>query len=159
MDGKRKFELLVKAHDRSHLITHAESNGISWNKADHEGVNWMRACSAIIDYLEDNNFYLEDMNLEEASEMLNLYNRIRDYHKMTMAPHLRSAMAKIHSYNRDNTKSDDDLLKSAHLHLDKYGGEDWRSKVYNLGVINRQIEYLEMRTQSMESSEDGKEEV
>lgn len=153
MNGKQHYEILRNAHSRSHLIEHAKFNGILWKEAPHEGVNWLRASRSIIDYLDDNSeFLLEDLDIDTASSMLDLYNQLRELHKKTMYPHLRSAMNKIDSENRDSSKSNTELLNEAHSHVDKHGGWIWREKVDVLNTLNRQISYLEGRTQGMEDS-------
>jgi hypothetical protein len=151
MNGKQHFEVLRNCNSRTHLLEHAKENGISWKQADHEGVNWLRACSAIINYLNENNeFYMGDIDPESANSMIELYNQIKEYHKRTMNPHLRSAMDKIVEDSGDNITPSDELLNQAHELLDKSGGALWREKVDMLSNINRQINYLSQRMEGIQ---------
>lgn len=155
MNGKQHYEVLKNAHSREHLLEHAKNNGVSWDEHhQHEGVNWMRASGSLVDHLDKHeDFHLDDMDLDTANSMLDNYKQLREHHKSTMYPHLRSAMAKLHSEKADANTPPLSLLDEAHAHLDANGGHVWREKVNTLSHFNRKIKYLDGRIQNM--SKDG----
>lgn len=146
MAGKHQYHVLSNAYHKDHLIGQGEKNGIHWEKNDHEGVNWMRFSHALCQHLEGGNvFPIDDADPEILQDMLKQYIQLRDLHKRTMIPHIRSAMSKLHSDRNDANLRPIDLLKEAHEHLSANGGHEWAEKVSTLTHLNSHISKLHKR--------------
>lgn len=144
--GITDFKVLSTAHDRNHLLEHAEKNGISWDKHGHEGVNWLRASRAISTHLNNGNeLDMDDMSKESAQLMLDHYKVLRDHHKQTMIPHLRSVMSKLHSESNGESSSPLDHLDAAHQILNNPANGVWKEKVSTLSHFNTQIAKLQSK--------------
>ena len=50
---------LLKTHGRDGAMKMAESQGVTWKKNDHEGINWMRASMAIQNAMKDGKFKVD----------------------------------------------------------------------------------------------------
>ncbi len=141
--GKQDFLILSKANGREQLLEHAKANGVNWEEHPHEGVNWMRASKGIVRHLDaGKEFDTDKMDSQTITHMLDHYRSLRDYHKQTMVPHLRSAMSKLHSEKGDPSLNPMDLLDEAHAHLRANGGRLWADKVSTLTHLNTQINNL-----------------
>lgn len=146
--GVTSFKVLSSTHNRDHLLDHAEKNGVTWDKTGHEGVNWMRASRAISSHINrGNEFNMDDMSKESAQTMLDHYKVLRDHHKQTMIPHLRSAMAKLHSESGDPNSQPTDHLDAAHALLNNSANGVWKEKLDTLSHFNTQIAKLEGKVQ------------
>src|SRR6185312_16010300 len=109
-------------------------------------VNWMRASGALVRHLENGKEFITDgIDEETASQMIQLYENLREIHKKTMVPILRSAMLKIHSDSPDKDANPMDLIQEAHEHLYANGGRIWADKIYTLRHLNKQIQSLSER--------------
>lgn len=150
MKGKHHYSVLTRTHTKDQILKHAKANGVTWEESPHEGVNWLRASSAIISHVDrGNDFHTDGLDKNTAQKMHKLYTQIRDYHKKTMTPHLRSAMSKLHSEKGDATTPPMDLLSEAHEHLNANGGHVWVEKVHTLVHLNKKIKHLESRMKNM----------
>ena len=150
MAGKHDFEVLSNAHSRDALLEHSKNNGVHWEEHSHPGVNWMRASGSLTRHLDNKkDFHTDNLDRETTMSMLDSYTRLREDHKKTMVPSLRSAMAKIHSDKGDTHAHPMDYLDDAHKHLEANGGHVWASKVHTLKHLNTQISHLSTRLQKM----------
>lgn len=143
MTGSQEYEVLSGANSRDSLIEHAKRNGVKWEEHPHEGVNWMRASRAMVRHLNSGKqIDTDDMDPETIKVMLDHYKVIRDHHKKTMVPHVRSAMYKLYSEKGDPSLNPTDLINEAHAHLRENGGRVWAEKVSTLSHLNNQISKL-----------------
>jgi hypothetical protein len=143
MTGKHQYAVLSNAHGREQLMEHAKNNGVHWEEHSHEGVNWMRASGAIVNHLDSGrDFDTDQMDEHTVRTMLDHYHVIRDHHKQSMIPHLRSAMAKLHAETGDPSAQPMDHLDAAHEHLKANGGHVWAQKLHDLHHLNNQIRTL-----------------
>jgi len=144
MNGKQHFQVLSKTHHRDHLLEYAKKNGVQWEESPHEGVNWMRASRAIVHHLDQGKeFDTENLDdRETVKNMLDLYTKLREQHKKTMIPHIRSAMQKLRSEKDDTGVEPMSLINEAHEHLRQNGGHVWAEKVNSLVHMNSQIKKL-----------------
>lgn len=143
MAGIHQYKVLTSANGRDQLLEHAKANGVHWEESPHEGVNWMRASKGIIRHLDNGKeFDTDNMPAENIQTMLDHYKVLRDHHKESMVPHLRSAMAKLHADKGDPSLNPMDLLDEAHVHLKANGGKVWAEKLNTLNHLNTQIRNL-----------------
>jgi hypothetical protein len=150
MSGKHQYEVLTGSHHRDDILTHAKSNGVGWDEDNHEGVNWMRASSAIINHIDrGRSFHVDNLDFNTANKMMSHYTKLREDHKSTMIPHLRSAMSKLHAEKGDANTSPMDLIDEAHDHLRENGGQVWSDKLHTLNHLNTQIRHLSTRMAEM----------
>lgn len=141
--GFTSFKVLSHANSREHLLEHAKNNNVDWEQHHHEGVNWMRGATAIKNHLSrGKEFDTDTMDKDTVQTMLDHYKVLRDHHKNTMVPHLRSAMAKIHSDKGVPGSNPMDYLEEAHKHLRESGNPVWAEKVNTLSHFNTQIAKL-----------------
>lgn len=156
MSGILDYQVLSNTHSRESLLNYAQQNGIQWDEDNHEGVNWLRASSAIVRHLENKKEFITD-NLTPAliEELHQKYTELSEIHRRTMIPHLRSAMQKLKEEG-DGASQDMDMLEEAHIHLAANGGAVWADKLFMLRAINSQLEYLEKRAKDV-PIEDGSE--
>ncbi len=148
--GRHQYQVLSNAHGREQLMEHAKANGVNWEPHSHDGVNWMRASTGMVRHLEDGkDFDTDQMDEHSIRTMLDHYHVIRDKHKQTMIPHLRSAMAKLHADKGDPSLNPMDLLDDAHEHLKANGGQAWAEKTNNLNHLNSQINTLTSKLTKM----------
>jgi hypothetical protein len=71
MNGHHHFRVLSSTHSREHLIEHAKKNGVHWQVHSHEGVNWLRACNAIVGHINSGKkFDTDGTDLSTAKKML-----------------------------------------------------------------------------------------
>lgn len=153
MNGKQHHQVLSGAHSRDHLMEHAKNSGVNWEEHSHEGVNWMRASKGMVNHVNNGKkIDTDQMDDKSVQSMLDHYTVIRDHHKKSMVPHLRSAMAKLHAEKGDPSLNPMDLLDDAHEHLKANGGEVWAEKLHTLNHINGQIKKLSTRIQSKQQS-------
>lgn len=118
-------------------------NGIIWEESNNTGVNWMRFSHALCKFLEEGNeFDVDDSDPQSLQEMLEYYTKLRDMHKKTMIPLVRSTMTKLYSERGDSNLRPIDLVKEAQKHLDANGGTGWSKKVSTLSSINAQIKAI-----------------
>lgn len=150
MHGKHDFDVLSNTHSRESLIEHAKNNGVHWEEHHHPGVNWMRASGSLVRHLDNKkDFHTDNLDLDTAKGMLDNYSQLREHHKKTMVPHLRSAMAKIHSDKGDPKAHPMDYLEDAHAHLEANGGKVWAEKLHTLRHLNHQVHHLSSRISKM----------
>jgi hypothetical protein len=150
MAGIHQYRVLSGAHGREQLLEHAKANGVNWEEHSHEGVNWMRASKGIIRHIDNGKeFDTDNMDEHTVRTMLDHYNIIRDNHKQTMVPHLRSAMAKLHADKGDPSLNPMDLIDEAHTHLKNNGGKVWADKLHTLNHLNTQIRGLNAKLVKM----------
>jgi hypothetical protein len=150
MAGKHHFQVLSNAHGRDHLIEHAKNNGVKWEEHSHEGVNWMRASKAITNHLDaGRDIDTDPMDEQSVRTMLDHYHVLRDHHKQSMVPHIRSAMAKLHAETGDPSAQPMDHLDAAHEHLKANGGKVWADKLHTLSHLNTQISTLTAKLTKM----------
>src|SRR5690606_4479580 len=143
MKGIHQYRILTNAHSREHLLEYAKSNGIQWEEISDEGINWMRASIAIVRHIDSGKeFDMDNIDEQTAQAMLEHYKSLKQFHKQTMVPLLRSAMAKLYAEKGDPSSSPMDLIDEAHDHLRDNGGEVWAEKLRTLHHINTQIKYL-----------------
>lgn len=141
--GYTSFKVLSHSHSRDHLLEHAKRNGVEWDEHPHEGVNWMRASRAISGHLnKGKEFDIDNTDKESVQAMLEHYTALREHHKKTMIPHLRSVMSKLHSEKGEPGSNPIDFLDEAHEHLNSSGNAVWREKLSTLKHFNTQIARL-----------------
>lgn len=141
--GFTSFRVLSNTHSRDHLMEHAKNNNIEWEPHHHEGVNWMRASRAIKNHIASGkDFETDPLDKETAQTMLDHYKVLREHHKETMIPHLRSAMSKIHADRGTPGSTPMDYLDEAHSHLKNSGNGVWAEKLNTLSHFNTQIAKL-----------------
>lgn len=146
LSGKHDFEVLANTHSRDALIEHAKNNGVHWEEHSHPGVNWMRASGSLSRHLSNGkDFHTDNLDRDTTMSMIKNYHEIREAHKKTMIPHLRSAMAKIHNDKGDPNAHPMDYLDDAHAHLEANGGKVWSDKIHTLRHLNHQIQHLSHR--------------
>jgi len=154
MNGRVHYEVLRNSLHRDDILEHAKENGVSWEEHSHPGINWMRASSAIIKHIDKGNkFHTDGLDLETGKKMLDHYIQLREAHKKTMIPHIRSAVAKLHAEKGDSNTSPMDLLEEAHEHLKANGGHVWAEKLSTLHHINMQIKKLSDRIDKMSKAQ------
>lgn len=143
--GKHEYAVLTKNMDRNTLIELGKQNGVSWKEDKDEGINWMRFSRAMISHIDQGKpFETDNADPELLQSMKDNYHQLRDMHKQTMIPHIRAAIAKLHSEG-DTTKSPMDYLPEAMSHLDANGGHVWSDKLRVLDHFNNQIRRLSDR--------------
>lgn len=144
--GFTSFKVLANANSREHLMEHAQNNNVQWEPHQHAGVNWMRGATAIKNHIaRGKDFETDSMDKHTVQTMLDHYKVLRDHHKETMVPHLRSAMAKIHADKGESGTTPMDYLDEAHKHLKNSGSKMWAEKVNTLSHFNTQIAKLSDR--------------
>jgi len=148
--GRFHHAALTNAYNREHLLENGKANGIDWQEHSHEGVNWMRFSTALHRHLDEGNeFHMDNSDPETLKMLLSNYKNIREIHKKTMIPHIRAAMAKLHSEHGDGSLSHMDFLDKAYEHLEANGGHHWAEKVNSLVSLNRHINSLTERLTKM----------
>lgn len=148
-NGRQQFEVLSSANGREQLLEHAKANGVRWEEHSHPGVNWMRASTSMVRHLNSGKeIDTDNMDKESLQAMLDHYKVIRDHHKNSMIPHIRSAMSKLHADKGDPSLNPMDLLDEAHEHLKSNGGKVWADKLSTLHSLNHHISSLSEKLNS-----------
>lgn len=148
--GKFHHKALTNAYHKDHILSQGRVNGVDWQEHKHEGVNWMRFSTALQRHLDEGKeFHMDNTDPEALKQMLAGYQSIRDSHKSTMIPHIRAAMAKLHSEHNDGSLSHMHFLDKAYEHLEANGGHAWAEKVSVLSSLNKHINKLTERLKSM----------
>ncbi|MNW28691.1 hypothetical protein D3C74_55260 [compost metagenome] len=148
--GRYHHNVITGAYDREHLISQGRANGVDWQEHKNPDINWFRFSTALHRHLDKGGqYHMDTEDPETLKQMLESYKGIRDLHKKTMIPHVRSAMAKLHSEHGDGSKSHMDFLKDSYSHLEANGGHHWSQKVSVLNGLNNHINSLTQRLNSM----------
>ncbi|AYP68561.1 hypothetical protein EalM132_00047 [Exiguobacterium phage vB_EalM-132] len=143
MAGRLHHRVIANNFHRSDVIDHAKRNGVQWETNNHEGVNWMRASTAIVHHINNGgDFHTEHTDVETAKKMLHHYESLRELHKKDMVPHIRSTVAKLYHESADKHIPNEELVDKAHEHLEANGGHIWSAKMHTLRHLNTSINKL-----------------
>lgn len=149
MSENYQYKVLCNAYSKDFLVEQGNKNGVYWEESDNPGVNWMRFSHALCKHLDEGKeFDMDDGDSQSLQEMLDYYTKLKDMHKKTMIPLVRSAMSKLYAEKNDANLRPIDLVKEAQQHLDANGGVVWSNKVSTLANLNAQIKSINNKLNS-----------